>query len=475
MENNSLGEDVLDRAIEEVKPPETREYIENNLARFFHILRHLGLRISSAETVDAVKAVAALDILDRSQVRTALLATLAKTPEDRVILDRSFGAFFVTPERKAERSARYEEVKVREAKEMDDIGQDLKYEMETHDGQETKEVALPLNEEEKRIYSKLPPENRQKLQSYLSKQFQSNPVNNPEHLITNLVRSYLNYWKYYLKMNENRPPDVNLTGDMEVDEVLQEVIDQLHSEENILYQDIRKITETDMPTAAALISKLSRQLATRIARRYRRSKKKQRLDLRRTIRQNIRYGGTMFNLKYKTRRMDKPRILLICDVSGSMAKYAGFVLQFMYGLATVTEQIECFIFSEGVERVTGQFNKFCNFEETMAQIINKSDSWGRGTDFNHALAVILEQHRDLVTKNTFVIIVSDTKTLNADQAIRRMQVFRKAVKDVIWLNTLPKKVWSNTYSVSMFARHSRMFECNTLSHLDKIMRNQLLK
>jgi uncharacterized protein with von Willebrand factor type A (vWA) domain len=89
------------------------EYIEHNLARFFHVLRHLGLRISSSEAVDAVNAVFAVNMLNRNQVKTAFLATLAKNPEDRVILDQAFQAFFVTPEQKSEREAKYREVRER--------------------------------------------------------------------------------------------------------------------------------------------------------------------------------------------------------------------------------------------------------------------------------------------------------------------------------------------------------------------------
>ncbi|PKM81566.1 MAG: hypothetical protein CVU89_08715 [Firmicutes bacterium HGW-Firmicutes-14] len=475
MHEDTLRGEAVERAIESVNAPEEREYIENNIMRFFHILRHLGVRISSSETVDAVNALSSIDMLDRLQVETALLATLAKSPEDRVILDRAFEAFFATPEKRAERAEKHRAAREEEAREMQAAEQELKYELEGPGEGETREVSIPLTEEEKKVYCKLPEETKKNLQKYLKKQFQSNPVNNPEDLIASMVRSSLNYWKYYLKQKGDGPPEVDFTGDEEIDGVLQEVVDRLKDEENIFYQDIQKITETDMPTAAALITKLSRKLATRIARRYRHSKKKQRLDLRRTIRHNIRYGGTMFNLQYRTRKVQKPRILLICDVSGSMARYAAFVLQFMYGLSSVIEGIESFIFSEGVERVTGEFGQNRPFETAMADIINRSEDWGRGTDLKRALDVITRDYGRLITGDTFVIIVSDTKTLHSEKAAAILKNMRRKVKDILWLNTLPGRLWNDTGTVSLFKRHSRMFECNTLAHLDKIMRTQMLK
>ncbi len=474
MENRHLRAELLDQAMASVKPPENREYIEHNLTRFLHVLRHLGLRISSAEAVDAVNALTAVNILDRRQVETAFLATLAKSPEDRVILDRAFEAFFASPEQKAARTAKHQQAVEQEAREIQAVEDELKYELEGPDGGQPKEVGVPLTEEEKKTYTRLPEDKKRKLQDYLKKQFQSNPVNNPEQLIAGMVKSSLNYWKYYLKLHGDRPPEVDYTGDEETDIILREVVEKLRDEEQIFYQDIQKITETDLPTAAALITKLSRRLAARISRRYRRSKKRERLDLRRTIRQNIRYGGTMFNLRYKTRKMQKPKILLICDVSGSMAKYAGFILQFMYGLASVTEEIESFVFSENVERITVEFTKARSFEATMSDLINRSTGWGRGTDFDQTLAVIADKYKVLLTKETFVIVVSDTKTLNAERASRRLRELKKKVKDIIWLNTLPKKLWPDTPSVAVFRRTCRMFECNTLAHLDRIMRSQML-
>lgn len=451
------------------------QYIEKNLARFMHILRHLGIRISSAETVDALKALAVVDMLDPRQVLTAFRATLAKSPEDRTILEKAFQTFFVTPEQKTERIEKSIAAREQEAQELQAVEDELSYQVEGPQGEGQRNVNIPLTDEEKKIYSRLPEDKKKKLSSYLNKQFQSNPVNNPEELITNMIKSSLNYWKHYLRLQGDGPPEIDFTGDEETDLILQEVVEKLREDEQILYQDIQKITDTDMPTAAALIAKLSRKLATRISRRYQRSKKKQKIDIRKTIRHNIRYGGTMFNLKYKTRKVEKPRIVLICDVSGSMAKYAGFVLQFMYGLSNAIQEIESFIFSEQTERVTGEFNKTQPFEVTMAELINRSEGWGRGTDFSKALEVINNNYQNLFNRDTFVIIVSDTKTLNADKSAARLKELKKKVKDVIWLNTLPKRVWSATPTVSTFMRCVRMFECNTLAHLDRIMRTQMLK
>ena len=457
-----------------VEDPAKREYIEDHLIRFIHLLRHLGLRISSAEAIDAMHALAEVDIMNPVNVKAGLAATLAKNPESRMVYAKAFDSYFVPPEARERREELRREVQAREAGEMAAVDEEMVYHLDSDDPEEARDVQIELSEEEKKVFLRLPEEKKQKIREYLKKPLKRNPINNPEQLIENMVRSSLNYWKYYLKHQSELPPEVEYTGDEEFDAILDEVTDNIRGEEELLYQDIQNITERDMPAAAALIARLSRQLATRISRRYQRSKKRERLDLRRTIRQNIRFGGTLFNLKYRTKRIQKPKIMLICDVSGSMAKYAGFVLQFIYGLSSAVEEIESFIFSENLERVTPFFSKRASFDDLMPEIVNKSQDWGKGTDFSKALDIILSKYKPLLKKDTFVIIVSDTRTIAPEKAAPKLDLLHKLTKEVVWLNTLPRKFWADIRSVTLFRKHSRMFECNTLAHLDKIMRTEML-
>lgn len=451
-----------------------REYIEDHLIRFIHLLRHLGLRISSAEAIDAIHTLALVDIMNPVNVKAGLRATLAKTPESRLVFDKAFASYFVPPEDKERREELRREAQEKEAAELAAVEEELVYRLESDDPADAKDVQIKLTEEEKKTFLKLPEDKKQKIREYLKKPLKRNPINNPEQLIESMVRSALNFWKYYLKNQSDQPPEVEYTGDEEFDAILDEVAQNIRDEEELLYQDIQNITERDMPAAAALIARLSRQLATRISRRYQRSKKRERLDIRRTIRQNIRFGGTLFNLKYRTKKIQKPKIMLICDVSGSMAKYAGFVLQFIYGLSSAVEEIESFIFSEGLERVTTYFEKSLSFDAVMPEIINKSTDWGKGTDFGRALDSILGNFKAMLKKDTFVIIVSDTKTITPEKAAQKLALVQKLVKEVVWLNILPKRSWADIKSVVLLRKHSRMFECNTLAHLDKIMRTEML-
>jgi len=469
----------------EVSRVQVTNYIENHLVRFVQVLRHLGVRVSSAETVEAMRALDYVELLDKRQVKYALRAILAKDREARKIFDQAFESYFVPLDKKQERL----EIRQQQLEEyhsgLDQAEEELVFAFTDNEdlvSDEGQEMALKLNltEEQKATYMKMSPRERKKLKDYLSYYTEGNEMNAPYNLLESVVRGQLEYWRRKLAQMEqdkkekaNPVIDAEFTGDEEFDELLEHVITNLDSEDTILHEDMQNIAEKDLPKVTLLIRKLSRRLATRISRRYRQSQKKQQVDIRRSVRHNIRYGGTMLDLKYKTKRIEKPNILLICDVSGSMARYASFVIQFIYGLSSVVDHIESFIFAEDIERVTPYFTRTGDFATTMAKIMNESKQWGKGTNLNASLKSFNQKYRNLLNPGTIVMIVSDAKTMAAPKAVESMARIKDRVKDVIWLNTLPKREWASVKTIRDFQKNSRMFECYTLAHLDKILRNQI--
>jgi uncharacterized protein with von Willebrand factor type A (vWA) domain len=153
-----------------------------------------------------------------------------------------------------------------------------------------------------------------------------------------------------------------------------------------------------------------------------------------------------------------------------MARYATFVLQFAYGLASVAHSIESFVFSEDVERVTPYFKGMVNFEQTMTDILNESLVWGKGTNLGESLKHLWHRFPEVFASDTVVIIVSDAKTVAIEKAEFYLAKIAGKVKGIIWLNTLPKGEWKALRQVQQLSRNCRMYECYTLAHLEKVMR-----
>lgn len=441
------------------------QHLEINVVRFIHLLRHAGIRIGSGEVLDALNALAVLDLTERSAVRAALKATLVKRPGEQQVFDKAFDVFFAPPEDREERLSQHRH-KLDERREMlESATQDLNFQG----------MPLELSDKEKTVYASIPEKDRQKLQDYIKKTSEGKNVE--QHfrpILESVVKGSLSYWRKSLR-NELDLSEAPRTGDQELDALVEGVGSSGEGGYgSLLEEDMQNIADKDLPRARALIRKLARQMVARITRRYRQSKKHKKLDLRKSIRHNIRFGGTMFRLRYRSRRIQKPRLVLLCDVSGSMARYASFVLQFIYGIHGVVGSIESFIFSEDLERVTDYFHNGSDFTATMLTVVNHSSEWGRGTNLAAALKTLRQKHRAVLTGQTYVIIVSDTKTMALEEAVQELGKMKRMVKDVVWLNTLPAQDWEQSKTVLAFSSVLRMFPCNTLSDLERVMRKRII-
>lgn len=449
----------------------------HNLIKFIHVLRHLGVRVSVAESLDAEEALGLIDILDRQQFRVALRSTLVKNSSDRRIFDMAFELFFSTPEEKDLRRQLHRQAEEERRRRREEAERELNTTLKGW-GKELSD-RLQLTGEQIEVFANLPPEQRERLLR-LFRSFQGNPVNSPSDLIARVVESSLNYWRYYMLKRElengGSVPEFQLTGLEDLDDVIMEVAAEFRRSpsDRILYEDMKEIEDASIPRVTAIIRQMSNQLAERISRRYQKSARRHKVDIRRTIRHNIRYGGVPLQLRYKSRRARRPHLLLICDVSASMARYARFVLQFTYGLGVALPEIECFVFSENLERITHRLTRGGDFAATMTEIINSSREWGRGTDFHNSYRTLQDRYRPLLTRETLVIIVSDAKTVLPQLAATDLAELRGQVRDIIWLNPLHHREWEFVPAVGELKKHCRMFECYTITHLEKIFREQVL-
>lgn len=457
------------------EPQEAEFYMQ--LAHFVAILRGLGLRTGTAELNDALRALALVDVLDREQFRLALRSTLVKKQRDLKPFDLAFDYFFVPSATKQQRRQEQALETEEQQRLMDESASEIKEGVSRSGGEWAGGAVEQLNltPEQLETYARLQEKERQRIRDLLEN-YRGNPVNDPSHLIAQVVEASLDYWRYYLNRQQEEEqgycrqgPEVSCTGVEEVDEVIQQVARDLgeEPEESLLERDMRSIVEQEMPQLLVQLRKMARRLATGLSRRYRSSRKKQAIDIRRTVRGSVRYGGMPLYLRYRGKRVQKPRLVLISDVSASMAPYARIIIPFIYGLSDVVRDIETFIFAEDLERITPQLQRRMGLANTMTEVMVESGQWGKTTNLAVALDTFLARHSHLLNRNTFVIIISDTKTMEPDRAARLLGVIRRQVKDVLWLNTLPRSQWSEVRTVEMFQKQVRLLESNTLAQLEK--------
>ncbi len=470
-------------------------FLQENLVRFVHVLRHLGVPVNPAETVDALAAVELIDLADRSEFRAALRSTLVKTETHAPLFDRAFDLFFARPEERRARVDDRRRARMARADAVERARAELRFQGRI----------LELSPEQLEAYTRLGEVQRERLRDFLAESSSGNNVDAEfQPLIESIVRGHLDRLRREMDPGRRSRPD--LTGDEDLDTVIEGALDGSAETgaDPLLHLDMKDIAEVDLPRASRLIRRLARRLATRLSRRYRETRKRRRPNMRRTIRSNIRHGGVLFDLRFRERKVTRPRLLLICDVSGSMARYTVFILEFVFGLGAAVRGVEAFLFSEQLERITDRIaghpwgtkpagspgaggladgsghgpssrrrrgpGGTPQFAQVADQVVGESRVWGKGTDLGAALETLLAEHERVLTRDTVVIVVSDTKTLGADMAAGILAGLRPRVREILWLNTLPREEWPEQRTAALFARTASMHECNTLAHLERVIR-----
>jgi uncharacterized protein with von Willebrand factor type A (vWA) domain len=233
-------------------------------------------------------------------------------------------------------------------------------------------------------------------------------------------------------------PQIAEGDEAEADEDEEGVDMPLYSPVEVLAgRDFSTFVPDEMQEIARAIMVVARRLATRESRRYRSTQHGHAVDLRRTMRKNIKYGGTVVELAKKRRKIRKPKIVLICDVSRSMDTYSKFLLQFIYALQNTLGRVESFVFSTRLTRVTDYF-KTSDIYTALDRIAREVPDWSGGTRIGESLKVFnADWALRTVNKHTIVLIMSDgLDTGDASVLEHEMEQIQKRAARVIWLNPL---------------------------------------
>ncbi len=197
------------------------------------------------------------------------------------------------------------------------------------------------------------------------------------------------------------------------------------------------LDRTDLERMKALVAKMARRLAVKHSRR-RRKRNRGVLDARRTLRANAGIGGVPFDLHWRQKRRDRPRIVVICDVSNSVARYVRFLLLLLHSLRDVVPDLEAYAFSARLHDV-GPWLDTDGFEVAMQRILR--DAGMGSTDYGQALSDLKTRHWHQIDRRTTVIILGDGRSNHGDP---RLDIFRELTaraKRTLWLCPEPRSLW----------------------------------
>jgi uncharacterized protein with von Willebrand factor type A (vWA) domain len=227
----------------------------------------------------------------------------------------------------------------------------------------------------------------------------------------------------------------------------------------------------DVARMRALIREIARKIATRYSRR-RWQARRGTLDARRTLRRNMGHDGVPFRTVWKRTRIDKPRVMVLCDVSGSVAPVAHFLLMFIYALADVLAGIRSFAYSSTTIEVSDILAR--HDIDQAAEKIMQAAGFG-SSDYGRSLAAFADIALSAITRDTTVIVLGDARGNRNEPRVDLMQAIFARASRVIWLNPEPRSLWGTGDSDMLRYQPycHQATSCNTLDQLERVMDDML--
>ena len=238
--------------------------------------------------------------------------------------------------------------------------------------------------------------------------------------------------------------------------------------------DFMHASREEMTALRRAIWPLTRKLAVRLARKRRHGRKGP-LDFRNTVRHSLSYGGVPAEPKFRYPKPSKPEIMVIADISGSVAAFARFTLHLVYALNSQFSKVRSFVFIDGLDEVTSYFEGVDDILEAIHRVNTEADVvWVDGhSDYGHAFEVFNERYGKDVGPKTTVLILGDARNnYHAAQSWVIKDIQQKARK-VFWLNPEPRSYWDTGDSiVSEYGAHcDGTFEVRNLRQLEGFVEN----
>ena len=183
------------------------------------------------------------------------------------------------------------------------------------------------------------------------------------------------------------------------------------------------------------------------------------------MRANAAYGGVMFETFWRSTKIERPRVVAICDVSGSVRQYARFLLLFLYSLDELVSDVQSFAFTNHLVDVSATFEAL-PVEQAVDKVMQAVG--GSGTDYGQVLQDIDEQLMHRIDRRTTVLILGDARNNRGEAHTEVMRLLYERARRVIWLNPEPTSFWGlGDSEMKRYAPYCHIArQCNSLVQLE---------
>lgn len=460
---------------------------------FVDELREAGVPVSMVEAIDAMKAVEAIDIGEKIALRETLRATLVKNLRHERAFDTAFDIYFSNvPAPQEPNDLQTGDPATPSLSGDGQRGEDPEFDL---DGllEALLEALAGLDEESLR-------QGAREAVSRLAGMEPGRPVGGTYYLYRTLRRLDLAQLETELLEALMSDEDLSeferrlLMEDVEArlemlrEEIQEEIRRRLVADRGreavartlrrplVEDVDLMHATSSDLADMEAAIGPLTRKLAARLARRRR--KRTGRLDFRRTVRRSLATGGVPADPQFRHPRPHRPEVWLLCDISGSMATFSRFTLQFTHAMSTQFSKLRSFAFVDTVDEVTDFFGPGIDFGSAVSRITKQAEVvWLDGhSDYGNSLETFYSRYGSQLNSRTTVIVSGDARNNYRPPREAVLGDITKAARAVLWLNPEPRSYWDTGDStMSHYAKHcTSVHEVRTLRQLEEFIESLTL-
>ena len=442
------------------------------LRDFIHILRSSDLRVSPSESIDAMNVVSKIGFNNKSLLRDSLSFSLAKTLREKEIFNECFDNFFKEnymnlkhnelPQEKFEEDIELEELNNLEKKQKN-LEELYKNSDKTSLMTAMALAARDANLQDIKLFTQVGMFTRKifdemGLETLNNDIFQASRQGNIEREseLKNIRESLR------LEIRDYVENQVKLRTTNAGKQLREDALSQMR---------LTQADKSDYQIMSGIIKKMARRLISVHSRRKRKSQRGM-LDIRSTIRANQEYDGILFETIWKKTKVDRPKIVALCDVSGSVANVSRFFLMFLHSLTEILPNVRTFAFSNKAGEVTDLFeNKDIEVAAAETLLLNG----GGSTDYGQAFVDLEGLLENNIDRKTTVIILGDARSNYGDPRCDVLKTIQEKSKRILYLNPEPKSVWGTGDSEMLrFVPYcSKSKVCSSLFDLERVVDDML--
>jgi uncharacterized protein with von Willebrand factor type A (vWA) domain len=461
--------------------------------RFVFLLKRNGVRISPSESIDAMQALSCVGLADRDTVKTVLRSALIKDAHDIALFDELFDLFFSIPVARggpvpAHDHHHHHDGEADEPERIvfdpDDRG------VQATDGEHAHGEPVPIRDffEPERMVTRFNP-HQSPNQLSLSALTQGLILNRNKGLLDQVMKRVTHQIRVRRVANIANPGDLNFAEgtfrldddlivnaaeallddlrDLEVDEaLLRQLAGRIDGIVANLPELLKRYIEREMaqqrgcdahqqPVRRAYQYRFSEterremnEIVRRLGRRMRGGRSHRRyvthrgrIHVARTVRNSMMYDGIPFNPVLTSQRNERPRIVVICDVSLSVRNTARFMLHLVYSLQSLFEQVRSFVFVSDLADASQYFERQSIDEAISAVFGGELIDCDADSNYGRALGLFCQRHLSVVTSQTTVIVLGDGRGNRNPPNVWALEEIRRRCKQLVWLSPEPRGSW----------------------------------